>query len=199
MALRVTLSVFLAAAAALGGCGAAGGDEQSLVGAKHLPSDAVLDRETIAIVRIGGLKGGELLTYELPPGGPVTVTHSRYDRGSEPMVMAKEVLALPGEAAARARRLLRRLRPDDGASHAHSIPLGCAPITDIPHDAQIAFVPAGQRGNILLFNLPRVRDCGAPAAAEVRRVLDEAVSMLPVSRVARGFPANVQATPPPLG
>ena len=145
---------------------------QSLVGAKSLPSESELSRETIQINRGYGNITITFLSYELLPDDTLKITLSARDRKT---VIGEDVFRLSPAVADKARRLLWRVRPqelkriDDGGLDWETRPLSC--FRRGPHDfgdLTIVFIAQGPE--------PGVDDegwassnCRFQAAAEARQ------------------------------
>lgn len=175
----------------------AGEPAQSLVGAKTSPSAKGLSHEVVYISRGGGPYGGDALTYEWHPDNSLTITHTFSDNSARQTVKGREILRVAPEVAAKARRILSRVRPakSEGVEQDQR-PVGCE--RQGPHDfgeVTITFVnevyadrPFGiDDDRIGRFELPVPSSCNTPAAAEARKVVWEALRLLPKSKVAAAF------------
>ena len=167
---------------------------ESLVGANDSPSAKALSRETLYISRGGGDGGGDALSYEWRPDNSLTVTHTFSDNSARQTVKGRETLQIPPEVAVQIRQLLWRVRPPklEGVEQDQR-PVGCE--RQGPHDfgeVAVAFIKEGDEPGIEddevgVFGLPRVRSCKTPAAVEARKVVREALRLLPKSKVAAAF------------
>ncbi len=171
----------------------------SLVGARELPSERELSKETIFIGRGGDGYGGEFLSYEWSPDNSLKVTHDFLAFGGSGTVLrAQETLQVSPQAAAAARQLLWRLRPEplDGPREfldRDHRPVGCS--KNHQHDLgefQVTFNDTGSKpgwedDRLSTVRLPYPDGCTTPAAVEARAVLLEALRLLPESKVAAAY------------
>ncbi len=170
---------------------------ESLVGAKELPSVRDLSREIIQINRGFGSASVGFLSYELRPDGTLAVTHEERLRDK---VVASETFQLAPEVAARARRMLWRLRPatleGQGLTKDETTPMGCQ--RQGPHDFgefAVVFIDEGQKRGIEddqlgAFDLPYGDSCNTPEASEARKLVARVLQSFPHSRVAAEFPKS---------
>ena len=86
------------------------------------------------------------------------------------------------------RRMLWRLRPDDGAPAQKTVPIGCEYVYDAGFDWAVAFAREDKPANFLQFSLPYPRYCKTPAYAEARALITVVVGALPHSNVIEQFP-----------
>ena len=167
---------------------------QSLVGATVLPSAKALSQETLYISRGGGPYGGDALTYEWRADGPLTITHTFSDSSARQTIKGRETFHVAREAAATARQLLWRVRPEnlEGVEQDQR-PIGCE--RRGPHDfgeVVVAFINEGSKpgtedDKVGIFELPTAESCNTPAAAKAREVVWRALRLLPKSKVAAAF------------
>jgi len=167
------------------GCHRASEEPKTLVGATKLPSSAELHKETIVIARMGGEDAKDLLNIEVRPTNEVVVAHYR---GHDKALVAQESLKVSVQDAERMRRMLWRLRPDDGAPAQKTVPIGCEYVYDAGFDWAVAFAREDKPANFLQFSLPYPRYCKTPAYAEARALITVVVGALPHSNVIEQFP-----------
>lgn len=138
--------------------------------------------------------GADSLTYEWRPDDSLTITHTFTDYRLFKTVRGRETLRVPPEVAVQVRRLFWRVRPAklEGVVQDQQ-PVGCE--RQGPHDfgeVTVAFINEGSRPGIEddevgVFELPTRQSCNTPAAAEARKVVWEALELLPKSKVAAAF------------
>lgn len=170
---------------------------RSLVGASGVPSADALAREILYITRGGGDGARDILTHELRPDNSLTVTHTYFDGRGTPgvAVRGKETLHVSPEVAAQVRQLFWRLRParleGQGLEKDEVRPLGCE--RQGPHDfgeVAVAFISEGDTpadDGSAVFELPPPESCNTPAAIESRKVVWQALALLPQSEVTAAF------------
>ena len=190
MSLRLSLLVL--GAAALTSCDRMGfGNSKSLVGARDLPAQEVLDKETIVIVQAAGERGEHLLNVELSPDDRVTATHT-FGTGQvrrDERVIAKDSFGLRADTADDIRQMLWRLRPDTDAAADNTVPLGCHYIFDAAYETQIAYATPA-RPVLPIFALPYVRDCQSESATEARALIAKSLRAFRDSKVITSFPGQ---------
>lgn len=160
----------------------------SLVGAKNLPSCAELHKETLFIAREGGANWKELLNIEIWPSNRVIAAHYRGQDQTTPI--ARENLRMSATDIERVRRMLWRLRPDDGAPAQKTVPVGCTYIYDTGYEWSVGYVRQDQPTKLLQFSLPSPDQCESAAYAEAQKVVAAAMRALPASRVIEQFPTG---------
>jgi hypothetical protein len=180
------------AALALTGCNRISQEPKSLVGATNLPSSDDLHKETIVIARMGGQDAKDLLNIEFRPTNQVVAAHYR---GQDKTLVAQESLKVSRQDAERLRRMLWRLRPDDGAPAQKTVPVGCYYVYDAGFDWAVAYVREDRPANYLQSSLPRAGECKAPEYAEARMLIATVVGALPPSNIVQRFPP-LAAGPP---
>lgn len=171
---------------------------QSLVGARDIPSADILSRETLYITRGAKDWGVDRLSYELRPDGSLTVIHTYYDDRNPPdIVKGKETFRVSPEVAGKVRMLMWRLRPakleGQGLEKDTVRPVGCE--RQGPHDfgeVGVAFINEADAGTteddrIGVFELPSPDSCNTAAATQSRKVVWQALRMLPKSKVVASF------------
>jgi hypothetical protein len=173
---------------------------QSLVGARELPPAEALSRETIYITRNAGIEGVHRLSYEWSPDDRITISHTFRNRVGDIVEKGSETLRVSPEKAAKIRKMLWRLRPQtfEGVEQ-DKRPVRCQRHSS--HDwgeMGVAFIaegarPGGKKDEIGIFVLPSQESCNTPAAVEARKVAAEALSLLPVSKVASAFERELEA------
>jgi hypothetical protein len=174
----------------------------SLVGATDLPPAKVLSAERIYIT--WGGDGGHSLTYDWTPNNVITVTHEFFDlRTYIAAKISQERLRVLPKNAEKARKLFWRMRPAnldgllDFMDRDHR-PQGCQ--RKSLHDrgeVRVAFISEGGKAEIDddrlgVFRLHYKGSCNTAAAAEARKILRQALSMLPASKVAAEYEAIAQ-------
>ena len=155
----------------------------SLTDAKNLPSESDLKKEIIIIWR--DVRDDKLLNYELHPDNQLLVR--LYRRGAQDKPLAEDRIVMGAREADQARRLLWRLRPENDASEAKSLPLGCDYVTDRVAATGVAF-SRDNLSHLELFSLPFPEECQSPAAQEARTILVDVLRSLPKSNVAAPYP-----------
>ncbi len=164
---------------------------RSLVGGSGVPSAVTQSRETLYIFRGTNDWGGDNLSYELRPNGSLTVTHTYSDdRNPQSVVRGKETVRVSPAVAAQVRKLLWRVRParleGQGMGKSEVRPVGCE--RRDPHDfgeVGVGFIT--KQGTKGLFELPTPGSCNTPAATEARKVVWQALRLLPQSKVTASF------------
>jgi hypothetical protein len=179
------VAIGASAALAVAGCHRASEPPKSLVGATKLPSPADLQKETIIIARMGGKDANDQLNIEVRPTDQVVAAHYR---GRDRALVAQESLHVSAQQAESLRRMLWRLRPDDGAPAQKTIPLGCHYVYDAGFDWAVAYLREDKPANFLEFTLPYPEYCNTPAYAEARELIGAVVGALPRSDVVQRFP-----------
>jgi len=198
--LRIALSLLSLSLLCTSCSDAAIDPSQSLVGAAVLPSAKTLSREMLYISRGGSPDGGDdSLTYEWRPDDSLTITHTFSDNRLFKTVRGRETLRVSPEVAAQVRQLFWRVRPGklEGVVQDQR-PVGCE--RQGPHDfgeITVAFIDEGSKPGIEddkvgVFELPTSQSCNTPAAAEARKVVWEALGLLPKSKVAAAFERSEQ-------
>lgn len=187
----------LASAILCGSCGDQGSRQTvSLVGAAKLPSAEVLSRETLYITRGFSGGGGDRLAYEIRPTDLIIITHTYFEpRTLKDDILAKDAFRLRPEVAARFRQLMWRVRPErlGRVLDIEVRPLGCK--RRGPHnfgEVGIAFIDeddavAAKDLPAALFELPWPDSCQTRAAKEARKLVREALRLLPSSRAVESF------------
>lgn len=160
---------------------------ESLVGAKQLPSRQALSRETIEInFGFGDISPG-FLSYQLRPDNKLVI--SLTDRNREPdSVLIEETFQLTSMTAAKARKMLWRVRPQEmQGMEWQTRPLGCE--LQGPHDfGQLAVVFDTEAPGVDLddrlgiFELPRPESCRSREAVEARKLMQEVLRTFPASK-----------------
>jgi len=178
-------SLICGAALALTGCDRTAEPPKSLVGATRLPSSADLHKETIIIARKGGQDWNELLNIEIRPTNQVVAAHYH---GEDKTPVAQESLKVSVQDAEQMRRVLWRLRPDDGAPAEKTVPVGCRYVDDAGFDWGVMYWREDKPANFLEFSLPYPEFCKAPAYREARALITAVVGALPRSNVVERFP-----------
>jgi hypothetical protein len=178
-------SLICGAALAFTGCHRTSEEPKTLVGATKLPSSADLHKETIIIARMGGKDAKDLLNIEVRPTNQVVAAHYG---GHHKTLVAQESLKVSVQDAEAMRRMLWRLRPDDGAPAQKTVPVGCHYIYDAGFDWAVVYVPDDKPANYLAFSLPYPEYCKAPAYMEARALITAIVGALPRSSVVERFP-----------
>lgn len=164
--------------------------EQSLVGAKRLPTTSVLATETLTIR--DNTNDAHAYEYELTPADALLIT--RYDRDANGFVQKitnKQISQVPSYDAAIARNLLRRLRPEELEGMGVIVPPeGCKrQQLHANGDYVVAFTSAGtgkgsQGGRIGIFQSGYAKTCDnlacctTPAAVTAHKVVRQAIQQL---------------------
>ena len=172
--------------AILSGCNRTPERLTSLVGATKVPSPEELQKETIIIARVGGKGGKDLLNIELRPTDSVEAVHYRGDDRTKPV--AQVTLQVSASEAQRLRRMLWRLRPDDGAPAQKTVPVGCDYIYDASGDWSIAYVGNERPADLNQFTLPYAENCKSTAYDEAQRLIGQVLAALPRSALVEQFP-----------
>lgn len=173
------------AALALEGCDQESQPPRSLVGATKHVASADLHKETIIIARMGGQDAEDLLNIEIRPTNEVAAAHYR---GHDKRPIAQENLKVSAQDVERLRRMLWRLRPDDGAPIQKIVPVGCHYVYDAGFDWAVVYVREDAPANMLEFTLPYPEFCKAPAYTAARRLIGDVLGALPRSTVVQRFP-----------
>lgn len=160
----------------------------SLVGAPKPPPLAYLERETIIIGRSAGSGGNDTLNIEVRPNNNILI--AAYRKGNLETPAAREELQLSSAMAEGLRRMLWRLRPEDGASAQNSVPIGCRYVYDAGSMWSVTFVRAGDPVDMVVFELPYPEYCKTPAYREAKQLIEQVLEALPRSEVVRRFPAG---------
>ena len=161
------------------------GKPESVVGASDLPPSGELAGETIQVNRGRGYgEDRHYLSYELRPDNRLRITHS-LDGFDGKDVVGKESFQLSGELALRLRETFWRMRPSKLRRVEYlECPVGCEPPIDSGMEVAVAFF--GQHDKIGIFALPYA--CKDGQAAVARAAMNEAMALLPRSKVAKAFP-----------
>jgi hypothetical protein len=172
---------------ALGCCNRAPARLPSLVGATKLPAPADLHKEVIVLARVGGSDAKDLLNIEIRPNNQVIADHYR---GRDKPPVAHEDLHVSAQDVERLRRMLWRLRPDDGAPAEKAIPLGCHYVDDAGEEWQIGYARRDRPAHLELFELPYAEYCRSRAYIQARQLIADTINALPHSKVIEQFPSG---------
>jgi hypothetical protein len=167
-----------------------------LVGAKELPSEDKLSRETLYLSRH---YRSYYLSYELRSNNLLTLTRTRDGPTDEAeIVEGKEKIRVSADIARQFRKIVWRLRPEKLEDADKELswpirPLGCK--RRGPHDfgeISIVFVDdenqkSSEDFRIGFFDLPYESSCNTPAAKEARAVILRGLRLLPPSTVIERF------------
>jgi hypothetical protein len=175
-------------AIALIGCQRSSQPQTSLVGATKLPSAPELNKETLIIARMGGENWEDVLNIEIWPSDRIVAAHYQGQDRTTPI--AREDLRMPTADIERVRRILWRLRPDEGAPAQRTVPVGCPYIYDAGFDWAVAYVRPDRPASLLQFTLPNPEDCKSSAYSEAKKIIGTAMRALPPSKVVEQFPAG---------
>jgi hypothetical protein len=173
---------------------------ESLVGAKDLPNAKVLSNEIIHINR--GFDRWPTdpgaLEYDLQPDNSVSITHVKIGGNWKRVVVGRETLHLPSDAASQARRMLWRLRPSTlQGIQVETRPLGCpAPPTDSSPAFFVDFISEGPKPGIAddklgIVSVPNQRVCRSAEGAEARQLVERVLKSFPPSKVSADFDREV--------
>jgi hypothetical protein len=167
--------------------------DQSLVGAKELPSARELSREIIEInTGFDGFSPG-MLSYELRPDNTLEVSLTFRPKYANKKV-GPDIFHLPANLAERARQALWRLRPQRlrGVQY-ETLPPGCPPQpTDTPPDVTVVFIAEGPKlgvedDQVGVFALPSPRYCSNRRSLDANNVIALVLELFPTSGVAAEY------------
>lgn len=179
-------AIGVSAALALAGCNRADEPRTSLVGATKLPSPADLRKETIIVARMGGKDAEDLLNIEIQPTNKVVAAHYRGNDRTTPV--AEETSQVSASEAEYLRRMLWRLRPDDGAPTQKTIPIGCHYVYDAGWEWAVVYVREDRPADMLEFTLPYPEYCKTSAYSDAQQLIGKVLRALPRSDVVERFP-----------
>ena len=180
------LAMAVLSLAASSGCNRTPERLTSLVGATKVPSPEELQKETIIMARVGGKGAKDLLNIELRPPDSVEAVHYLGDDRTKPV--AQVTLQVSASEVQRLRRMLWRLRPDDGAPAHKTVPMGCDYIDDASGDWSIAYVSNERPADLNQFTLPYAENCKSRAYGEAQRLIGQVLAALPRSALVKQFP-----------
>ena len=165
---------------------------QSLVGAKSLPPETELSRETIEINSGYGDISVGFLSYQLRANNTlvVTLTDRRYPEPDR--VLVKDTFELPAHVATEVRQMLWRVRPEKlvplADLNSEARPVGCS--RRGPHDfgeLAVVFMAEGPKPGVDDdrlgdFELPRPKSCDTPEAVAARKLMQQVLDKFPHSK-----------------
>jgi hypothetical protein len=175
---------------------------ESLVGAMQLPSAKILSREIIQISRgLGSWPSAPgALEYDLRPDSSLSITHTKLDRDFHRLIVGQETLHLSSPAAAQARRMLWRVRPETlRGIRVETRPVGCPPPpVDASPEFFVDFISEGPKAGIAddklgIVLVPYADDCRTTQAAEARGLVRRVLQSFPPSKVAADYNKEVSS------
>jgi hypothetical protein len=180
----------------------AGSAGESLVGAKKLPAEQQLSRETIEIVPASwDAPEAPHVYFDLRPDDSLTVTLSHWaEKAHSEVIDGRDTFHLSPADASKARRRLWQLRPQE-LTGVESItrPTDCPPPpTDTFPDYSVAFIAEGPKPGVKddligITDVPAARFCAGKSAAEARQLIQQVLDLFPKSKVAAEFESRKAA------